>query len=316
MATTKTFEGVPWDGRTAYEKWVEDDLGLDLHRGYAAAGLRKVAVKPWKERGISAAFYDMIGAESLAGMYVGEIAPGASTVPARQLCDEVIFVLGGRGTATVETKKGPMSFEWGPNSLFAIPLNHNYQLHNTSGKEPARFVSINTFPIVYNLFRDAEFVFGGCDWQFERLGEQLNASDSILYKPDAKHEKTAVNLYETTFVPDVYNVQRSSFKEKGTGNATAYFELAGSVISVRAGSPLRLAGRRGRRGGAAEHVVAWAFRHRPPRLPARDQTAQPQISAQPPLRQIAQACVGRRQAHPLQGPRGRAADPDLANLCG
>ena len=36
MATTKTRVGVPWDGRTAYEKWVEDDLKLDLHRGYAA----------------------------------------------------------------------------------------------------------------------------------------------------------------------------------------------------------------------------------------------------------------------------------------
>jgi hypothetical protein len=89
MATTKTFEGVPWDGRTAYEKWVEDDLKLDLHRDYAAGNLRKVALKPWKERGLSAVFYDMIGAESLAGMYVAEIAPGASTVPARQLCDEV-----------------------------------------------------------------------------------------------------------------------------------------------------------------------------------------------------------------------------------
>ena len=124
MATTKTFEGVPWDGRTAYEKWVEDDLGLELHRGYAAGNLRKVAVKPWKDRGISAVFYDMIGAESLAGMYVAELSPGTSSVPVRQLCDEVIFVMSGRGTATVETAKGPMSFEWGPNSLFAIPLNH------------------------------------------------------------------------------------------------------------------------------------------------------------------------------------------------
>jgi len=66
MATTKTQVGVPWDGRTAYERWVEDDLKLDLHRGYSASGLKAVAVKPWAERGISAAFYDITGAESLA----------------------------------------------------------------------------------------------------------------------------------------------------------------------------------------------------------------------------------------------------------
>lgn len=231
MATTKTQVGVPWDRRTAYERWVEDDLGLDLRRGYSASGLKKVDVKPWTERGISATFYDIIGAESLAGMYVGEIAPGRSSNPARQLCDEVIFVMSGRGSTTVETEHGPLSFEWGPNSLFAIPLNHRYVLHNSSGREPARFVSVNTIPIVYNLFRDPKFIFG-CDWEFNRLHNGANLSDSVLYKPDEKHERTAVNLHDTTFVPDIFNVQRTSFAERGSGNKTVYFELANSVISA------------------------------------------------------------------------------------
>ena len=61
-----------------------DDLGIDLHRGYSAGTLKTVPVKPWTERGISAAFYDIIGAESLADMYVGEIAPGQSSRPARE----------------------------------------------------------------------------------------------------------------------------------------------------------------------------------------------------------------------------------------
>jgi mannose-6-phosphate isomerase-like protein (cupin superfamily) len=231
VASIRTQVGVPWDGRTAYERWVEDDLGLDLHRGYAADGLRKVAVKPWAERGIAAAFYDVIGAESLAGMYVGEIAPARSSEPARQLCDEVIFVLSGRGSTTVETAKGTIAFEWGPRSLFAIPLNMRYRLHNSSGREPARFVSVNTIPIVYNLFRDPRFVFG-CDWDFGRIDPDRNLSDSVLYQPDAKHERTAVNLHETTFVPDIYMVQRTSFAERGSGNKTVYFELANSVISA------------------------------------------------------------------------------------
>jgi mannose-6-phosphate isomerase-like protein (cupin superfamily) len=231
MATTKTHVGVPWDGRTAYERWVEDDLRLDLHRGYSASGLKTVALKPWTERGISAAFYDIIGAESLAGMYVGEVLPGRSSNPARQLCDEVIYVMSGRGSTTVETAKGPISFEWGPRSLFAIPLNCRYQLHNSSGREGARFVSVNTIPIVYNLFRDAKFVFG-CDWDFGRINAEASLADTVLYKPDAKHERTAVNLHETTFVPDIFLVQRSSFAEKGVGNNTVYFELANSVISV------------------------------------------------------------------------------------
>src|SRR3954449_2351693 len=125
MATTRTQVGVPWDGRTAYERWVEDDLELDLHRGYSASMLKTVPVKPWADRGISAAFYDIIGAESLAGMYIGEIAAGRSSNLVRQLCDEVIYIISGRGSATVDTPKGQISFEWRPRSLFAIPLNHS-----------------------------------------------------------------------------------------------------------------------------------------------------------------------------------------------
>ena len=231
MATTKTQVGVPWDGRTAYERWVEDDLKLDLHHGYSASSLRTVSLKPWSERGIAAAFYDIIGAESLAGLYVGEIAPGQSSKPARQLCDDVVFIMAGRGSTTVETAKGAISFEWGPRSLFAIPLNHRFVMHNNSGREPARFVSVNTIPIVYNLFRDPRFVFG-CDWQFDRINPDVNLADSVLYQPDANHERTAVNLHDTCFVPDIFMVQRTSFKERGSGNKTVYFELANSVISV------------------------------------------------------------------------------------
>jgi mannose-6-phosphate isomerase-like protein (cupin superfamily) len=230
MATTNTQQGVPWDGRTAYERWVQDDLRLDLHQGYSAGSLGKVAVKPWIDRGIAAAFYDIIGAESLAGMYVGEIAPRQSSKPVRQLCDEVIFIISGRGSTTVDTPKGQISFEWGPRSLFAIPLNHRYQLHNGLA-EPARFISVNTLPVVYNLFRDPQFVFG-CEWNFDRIKANSNLSDSILYMPDERHERTAVNLHETTFVPDIFMVQRSSFAERGDGHSTVYFELGNSVISA------------------------------------------------------------------------------------
>ncbi len=230
MATKTTHVGIPWDGRTAYEKWVEDDLKLDLHRGYAATGLSKTPVRPWDARGINAAFFDIIGAESLAGMYVAELAPGKSSNPARQLCDEVIYVISGRGSATVETPTRTLSFEWGPRSLFAIPLNCKYRLHNGSGQEPVRYVSINTIPIVYNLFRDPKFLFE-CDWNFDRIAASAEPADAIVYQPDASHTRTAVDLHETMFVRDIYETQRTAFVERGAGR-TVYLELANSVISA------------------------------------------------------------------------------------
>lgn len=231
VSVSATHIGIPWDRRTPYERWVEDDLKLELQRGYAAGNFKKTALRPWKERGFNASFYDIIGAESLAGMFVGEIPPGQSSEPTKQMYDEVIFIISGTGSTTVDTPKGRISFEWNPRSLFAVPLNHTYQLHNGSGQEPVRFISVNTLPIVYNLYRDPSFIYG-CSHQFDRIDPTADPSDAVLYKPDEKHERTAVNLYETTFVPDVVAVPRSGFAERGTGNRTAYFELANSVISV------------------------------------------------------------------------------------
>ncbi len=76
VSVSATHIGIPWDRRTPYERWVEDDLKLELQRGYAAGNFKKTALRPWKERGFNASFYDIIGAESLAGMFIGEIPPG------------------------------------------------------------------------------------------------------------------------------------------------------------------------------------------------------------------------------------------------
>lgn len=232
LNTVQEHLGVPWDGRTPYERWVEVDQGLTLHRGYAAGPFGTAPVEHWALKGINAAFYDIIGGESLAGMYVGEIPPGESSTQVRQLFDEVIYVISGSGSTSMTTADGTRSFEWGPRSLFGIPINCLHQMHNASGSTPVRFLSVNTLPILYSLFRDQDFLFGGTDWDFKRLPKLQSANDAVLYKPDSAHSRTAVDLYETLFVPDITAVPRSRFAERGEGARTVYFELANSPISV------------------------------------------------------------------------------------
>lgn len=232
MNVTETVIGVPRDARTPFERWVEDDVKLEFVRGYAAGPLGALPVRPWAERNMSAVFIDLIGAESLAGMYVAELAPGASTPPFRMICDETFYVLRGRGSTTIETPYGNISFEWGERSLFPIPLNCPYRLYNGSGTEPARLISVNTLPIVYSLYRDPAFVFG-TDHFFDRFGQRAAADPTVakLYKPDENHVRTAVDLYDTLFVPDILQLERSQFKERGEGNSTVYIEMAKSAIS-------------------------------------------------------------------------------------
>jgi uncharacterized RmlC-like cupin family protein len=72
----------------------------------------------------------------------------------------MIYILKGRGSTSVwydERRKN--SFEWQAGSLFSIPLNAWYQHFNGSGAEPARYVAVNTAPIMMNLIRNDEFIF-------------------------------------------------------------------------------------------------------------------------------------------------------------
>ncbi|HZR69523.1 MAG TPA: hypothetical protein VFB01_10790, partial [Burkholderiales bacterium] len=72
----------------------------------------------------------------------------------------MVYVLSGHGSTTIETADGRKhSFEWGPKSLFALPLNARYRHFNASGRERARLASTNNLPIVMNLFHNEAFIF-------------------------------------------------------------------------------------------------------------------------------------------------------------
>src|SRR5260221_11575857 len=103
-------------------------------------------------------------------MCVIEVPPSGASAPQRHLYEEVFYVLDGRGSTTIETPGGRKhSFEWGPRSLFAIPLNPRYRLFNASGTEPARLGSPANLPPGRNRFQDEASRFG-TDWYFKPRG--------------------------------------------------------------------------------------------------------------------------------------------------
>lgn len=232
LRTVETHEGIPWSQRTSFERWIQDDLGLPLHGGYFAGPLSSpdLELVPWPRKGISAAVFDLVGAESAGGMYVGELAPGASSERVRQLFEETLYIVSGNGRTRFGDGDDAMEFSWGPGSLFAVPLNTPYQLQST-GEEPARFVSVNTIPIMYNLLRDEEFLFDA-DWDAGRLGGSPEPGAAILYRPDASHDRTAVDLYDGLLVPEVTAVPRSPFVERADAAECVYFEMANSPLSA------------------------------------------------------------------------------------
>src|SRR6266849_3234879 len=107
---------------TPYTRWVKAE-GLDIIPSFYVKNLKHVALKPWARRGGNAIFLNHDASRTSNDCYVMEIPPGKSLTPHRQLYEEMILVLSGRGSTTVWNDAGArITFEWKEGALFAIPL--------------------------------------------------------------------------------------------------------------------------------------------------------------------------------------------------
>ncbi len=209
--------------RTTYQQWQEAE-GLRVIRGFYVEDLRTVELEPWGRKGGRGVFIDMDGTGGTNGAYVCEIAPGGKLAPQRHLYEEVIYVLGGRGSTAVWVEGGPkVTFEWQAGSLIAIPLNASHQHFNASGTEPARHYAVTTAPLVMNLFHNHDFVF---DNPFVFRDRFTGESDAFT----GRGTFLASRIWEANFIPDVRTFQLLEWKERGAGGSNIMFELANNTL--------------------------------------------------------------------------------------
>src|SRR5262245_8590078 len=90
--------------------------------------LLDVATAPWPRSGIDGGLVHLKARGDFVCSFVLVLPGGAKSVPQKHLVEEAIYVLSGHGNTTIEASDGRKhSFEWGPKSLFALPLNARYQ---------------------------------------------------------------------------------------------------------------------------------------------------------------------------------------------
>jgi oxalate decarboxylase/phosphoglucose isomerase-like protein (cupin superfamily) len=207
-----------------YTRWVRNE-GLEIISAHYIANLHTVELKPWARRGGSGVYINHEASRTSNDCYVCEIPPGGKLAPQRQLFEEMIYVLDGRGSTTVWNSAGQrITFEWNKGSLFAIPINCWHQHFNGQGQQPARFVSVTNGPVVINLYEDLDFVFNSeHDFKNRFAGEP----DYFANKGEQKGL-----LLETNFVADAINLPLISAKERGAGGGHIRFNMAkGSMNS-------------------------------------------------------------------------------------
>jgi oxalate decarboxylase/phosphoglucose isomerase-like protein (cupin superfamily) len=232
---------------TPYTRWVREE-GLDIISAHYVRNLRTVDLKPWPRRGGKGVFINHEASRTSNDCYVCEIAPGGRLAPQRQLFEEMILVLDGRGSTAVWNDAGQrITFEWKAGALFAIPLNTWHQHFNGSGQEPARFVSVTNMPPVMNLYEDVQFLF---NTPYDFKGRFAGEPDYFSNKGEQKGL-----LLETNFVADAVNLPLISAKERGAGGGHIRFNMAkGSMNSHISQFPIGTY-KKGHRHGPGAHVI-------------------------------------------------------------
>jgi oxalate decarboxylase/phosphoglucose isomerase-like protein (cupin superfamily) len=208
---------------SAYLRWVRQE-GLDIISAHYVPNLRTVELKPWARRGGKGIFINHEASRTSNDCYVCEIAPGGKLAPQRQLYEEMILTLDGRGSTTVWNDAGDrISFEWKAGAMFAIPLNAWHQHFNGLGTAPARYVAVTNAPSVINLYDDINFVFNTAyDFKNRFAGEPDYFS--------AKGEQKGF-LLTTNFVADAVNLPLMTAKERGAGGGHIRFNMARGTIA-------------------------------------------------------------------------------------
>ena len=221
---------------------VVEDFGVDLG---------KVETKPWARLDADGAFVHLKGRGDFLAVFVIDIAPGAKTAPQQHLYEEVVYVLDGHGSTTIEAHDGKIhTFEWGPKSLFALPLNAKYQHFNGSGRERARLSSTNNLPMVMNLFHNDDFVFNNPFRFPEREGRESFFSGEGEFIP----KKPGRHMWETNFVPDLAKFELVKWEKRGAGGSNIMFVLADGTMHAHSSEMPVGTYKKGHRHGADFHV--------------------------------------------------------------
>jgi hypothetical protein len=145
--------------------------------------------------------------------------------------EAVFHVVSGRGSAAIETADGAThTFEFGPRSLFAVPMNARYRLFNTAGGERARIAVVSDFRYLLNLFRNESFLLANP----ARFPDREGSAKHFTGDGDVRPLRPGRHGWETNFVPDVADFALKEWAERGAGATSLRFLLAQSNLGVHA----------------------------------------------------------------------------------
>jgi hypothetical protein len=239
-----------------YKDWAEgENIPIHLDFGH---NLLELETGLWDRYEAKGCFAHTHGAGDFMSNYVIEVAPSGKTRPVKHLYEVFCFVLAGHGSTKVWLPNGETRvFEWGPKAMFAIPLNCQYQIFNSTSLEAVRISCTNDAPITINLYHNIDFVFNN---PFE-FPERAGLSKHFDGEGDLKsysHGTNPVkrNVWETNFVHDLTSFKLYELEARGKGSTNMSFILADGTMHAHVSQIPKGRYKKAHRHAAGTHVHA------------------------------------------------------------
>jgi mannose-6-phosphate isomerase-like protein (cupin superfamily) len=240
-----------YDSFDAYLDWQKRE-GAPVVTGFYIEDLKTLDLGPWERKGGRGAFVNLDGTGGVNDMQVMEIAPGGKSEPEQHIYEEMCYVLNGHGSTSVwydESRK--QSFEWGPGSVFAIPLNAHYQVFNGSGREPARYASVTSAPTTIRWFHDDDFVFHNKHAFRSRFSDE----DGYFNGEGQMFQRKYFRIWKSNFVADVHGMNLPPRPDRGGGGANVQIDLADNSMGAHISQFQPSMYKKGHRHGPGAHVI-------------------------------------------------------------
>ena len=188
-----------------YDRYMEEQ-GIPVYRDIGVHKIQNLPMKPWARLGGNGTFIQLHGTDGRWGMYVVEIPGTGALNVERHVYEELYYVAEGRGSTEVweEGSAKKLTFEWGPGSLFAIPLNTFHRVINATSS-PALLLSATTAPNAMNLYRDPDFIFNtpyNFKTRFDSEDEYFKPSEDVYADP-----VRGLAMRKSNVIPDIVNCE-------------------------------------------------------------------------------------------------------------
>jgi gentisate 1,2-dioxygenase len=206
--------------RNFYRDWIKDSKA-PMVEGYSIYDAAKQEVQAWPEIEGRGLYLNFSGNVHMDGVIL-EIPEGKALAPRRNFFEQLYYALGGRGYTVFGEGKRKNKVEWGEGSLFAAPVNVYHRHFNSDPAHPARLLAVTTFPFMLQVFGSLKLI------------NQLNFdfTDRYQNQPDyfSKTERVRKRWDKTNFVKDIRSSEVVLWEERGAGNASMFWDMAGNTI--------------------------------------------------------------------------------------